>query len=127
MSYNDYLTNFWGKVPYSGGIHGVKPATEKSTCCTIFHLISRHLSMSPSLILTRLRPTMQLSTETILDYYTAYTSRHLYKSLISGQISAPIVSPDCAPEHEDEHDVRPLDVEEAGSLGAAAKHSPDKC
>ena len=69
MSYNDYLTNFWGKVPYSGGIHGVKPTREKSTRCIIFHLISRHLSMSPSLILTRLRPTMQLSTETILDYY----------------------------------------------------------
>ena len=69
MSYNDYLTNFWGKVPYSGGIHGVEPATEKSTRCIIFQPISRHLSMSPSLILTRLRPTMQLSTETILDYY----------------------------------------------------------
>ena len=74
MSYNDYLANFWGKVPYSGGIHGVKPARKEPTCCIIFHLIFHHLSMSPSLILTRLRPTMQLSTETILDYYTAYTS-----------------------------------------------------
>ena len=38
-----------------------------------------------------------------------------------------LLSPDGAPEDKYEHDVRPLDVEEAGSLGAAAKHSPDKC
>ena len=127
MSYYDYLTNFWGKVPYSGGIHGVKPAREKSTRCTIFHLISYHLSMSPSLILTRLRPTMQLSTETILDYYTAYTNRDICTKASFLDRYLVIVSPDCPAEHEDEHDVRPLDVEEAGSLGAAAKHSPDKC
>ena len=75
MSYDDYLTNFWGKVPDAGGVHSVKPTTEIMNHLSISTSIAHDLSMSPSLILTRLLPTMQLRTKTVLDYHSAYMNR----------------------------------------------------